>query len=256
MCNKEKLHLHEKVRWYSSIGDIPAFSGCILSNELVDNFAVHQVVMEDELMEVFVDYDHGFYELLQPAPKSLIGYLAELCVELPKGFRTEINLEATEWIREISGSLKKGYVITIDYGYQSHELYSERRSCGTLLCYSKHKVNDRLYEAVGEQDITSHVNFSALSHWGEKSGLHYCGLANLADFLLSLGFMEYLQTTLSAESGRDLIHTAMEVSFLKRTLLLDMGPKYKVLIQQKGLENKDLTGLIHCIPAVSYAWAE
>jgi SAM-dependent MidA family methyltransferase len=159
-------YLSEKVSWHDSIRDIPGFSGCILSNELLDNFSVHQAVMEDELMEVFVDYKNGFVEMLQPAKKELSDYLAELNVVLPKGFRTEINLEATEWIREIATFLEEGYVITIDYGNASSELYSKSKRCGTLLCYHNHSINDSAYTDIGEQDITSHVNFSALCHWG------------------------------------------------------------------------------------------
>ncbi|MEJ7679385.1 MAG: class I SAM-dependent methyltransferase [Segetibacter sp.] len=108
MREKQKAHLYEKVSWHNTIQDIPEITGCILSNELLDNFSVYQVVMEDELMEVFVDYKDGFVELLRPAKKALTDYMAELSVVLPKGFRTEINLEATEWIKEIAASLKKG----------------------------------------------------------------------------------------------------------------------------------------------------
>lgn len=243
MREKQKAHLCEKVSWHDRIQDIPEFSGCILSNELLDNFSVHQVVMEDELMEVFVDYKNGFVELLQPAKKALTDYLAELNVVLPKGFRTEINLEATEWIKEIAASLREGYVITIDYGYPSSELYSERRRCGTLLCYHKHTINDNAYVAIGEQDITSHVNFSALCHWGFKNGLICCGLTNQAGFLLALGFKDYLREILSQEIRQDLISIVKKESFLTHTLLVEMGHKYKVLIQRKGIAKRDLLGL-------------
>lgn len=241
MQQKQRSHLREKVSWHDSIQDISEITGCILSNELLDNFAVHQVVMEDQLMEVFVDYRNSFVELLKPAEQALTDYLAELNVILPKGFRTEINLEATEWIKEIATSLKQGYVITIDYGYPSKELYSERRSCGTLVCYNKHTINDNPYLNIGEQDITTHVNFSALCHYGLKNGLMCCGLTNQANFLLGLGFKDYLKKTL--ETGQDIVSMAKQESFLTQTLLVDMGFKFKVLIQQKGLCNKDLLGL-------------
>ena len=107
MKQRQQTHLYEKVSWYNNIYDIPAITGCILSNELIDNFSVHQVVMDDGLMEVFVDYKNGFVELLQPANKTLKEYMAELGVQLPKGFRTEINLEAREWLKEIAASLKR-----------------------------------------------------------------------------------------------------------------------------------------------------
>ncbi|HLF52386.1 class I SAM-dependent methyltransferase [Flavobacterium sp.] len=237
----EKTHLHEKVSWYDSIQDIPEINGCIISNELVDNFSVHQVVMDDELMEVFVDYKNGFIELLKPAGKALTDYMSELNVALPKGFQTEINLEAIEWIKEIAASLKKGYIMTIDYGYTSSELYSNRRSCGTIVCYNKHRINDYPYRDIGEQDITTHVNFSALCHWGLKNGMECCGFTDQAHFLLALGFKDYHK--IPEEKGQNIASLALKEAFLTHTLLMDMGSKYKVLIQQKGIPKLELSGL-------------
>ncbi|HEY6141986.1 MAG TPA: SAM-dependent methyltransferase [Flavobacterium sp.] len=80
----QKNHLHEKVSWYSRIQEIPKIDGCIISNELVDNFSVHQVIMEEQLKEVFVDYQDGFVEVLKPATKEFIDYFDTLNVQLPK----------------------------------------------------------------------------------------------------------------------------------------------------------------------------
>nr|WP_294934044.1 SAM-dependent methyltransferase [uncultured Flavobacterium sp.] len=241
MREKEKNHLHEKVTWHAAISEIPEITGCVISNELLDNFAVHQVIMREELMEVYVDYQNGFVEMLRPASKEIKEYFTELNVVLPKDFQTEVNLQAIEWITEIAQSLKKGYVITIDYGYPSAALYSEQKSCGTLMCYNKHSVNDHPYSDIGNQDITSHVNFSALCHWGFKSGLVCCGLTDQANFLLGLGFKEYLQN--SADLGEDPLIAVRKEAFLSYTLLLDMGNKYKVLIQRKDVPFKPLLGL-------------
>jgi SAM-dependent MidA family methyltransferase len=241
MRENQKTHLKEKVSWINNIEEIREITGCVLSNELLDNFSVHQVIMEDELMEVFVDYTSEFVEILQPANQLLKNYFAELNITLPKGFRTEINLEATEWINTIAGSISKGYVITIDYGYPSIELYNKRRSRGTLLSYHKHTINENPYIKIGEQDITSHVNFSALCHWGFKSGLVCCGLTNQANFLSALGFKDYLNRSL--DPTQDPIIMAKQVSFITRTLLLNMGPKFKVLIQRKGVPADELIGV-------------
>lgn len=241
MRDKQKKHLHEHVSWYNSIHDIPKITGCILSNELLDNFSVHQVIMEDELMEVFVDYSDGFVELLQPASKELATYFSELDIVLPEGFRTEINLEAVKWIEQVAAGLRKGYVITIDYGYASQELYQQRRANGTLVCYHKHAVHYNPFENIGEQDITSHVNFSALCHWGNKYGLHCSGLTNQAAFLLSLGFKELLRNSLN--TGENLLALVKKEAALSFTLLVDMGTRFKVLIQRKGVGNNQLTGL-------------
>jgi SAM-dependent MidA family methyltransferase len=233
---KQKSHLHEKVSWHNSTEEIQAVTGCVLSNEVVDNFSVHQVVMKDELMEVFVDYKNGFTELLQPAKKELTNYFAELSVSLSRDFRTEINLEAIEWLKGIAACLKKGFVITIDYGYPSVELYRQ--------CYNKHMISNDPYSDIGKQDITAHVNFSALKHWGSKYGLEPCGFTNQAAFLLSLGFDNNLRLMNEQLSG-DIIAICRKQAFLKYTMLVDMGSKYKVLIQQKGLPQKELSGLKH-----------
>jgi len=228
----EKSKLTEKVSWHDSIDEIPHINGCILSNELIDNFAVHQVIMKDELMEVFVNYDRSFKEELKPASKELKQYWRELNVELPNGFRTEINLQAIAWIKEIGSALKRGYVMTIDYGYLSDELYKPSRRQGTALCYRNHTVHDNFYEHIGDQDITSHVNFSALIHWGEKYGLKKYNFTDQCNFLLSMGFNDFIQKVYSQEE--DITKAAQKVSILSHALLIDMGSKFKFLIQEKG----------------------
>ena len=242
MRAKEKTHLCEKVSWHDSYTDIQGLNGCIISNELVDNFAVHQVVMQKELMEVFVDHRGCFTEQLQPATAELREYLKELQVDLPVGFRTEINIEATEWIQNIAKALKQGFIITIDYGFPSFELYQDHRRSGTLLCYNKHGVNDNPYINIGEQDITSHVNFSALYYWGLKHGLERCGFTDQGHFLLSLGFEDYIKQALTTEKNESLKFRKLE--FLTYTMLYDMGQKFKVLIQQKGIPKQKLSGFM------------
>jgi SAM-dependent MidA family methyltransferase len=233
--------LPEKVRWVENIRDIPPITGCVLSNELLDNFSVHQVVMEDELMEVYVDYSDGFAELLRPAGQELKDYLDELQVTLPRGFRTEINLEAISWIKEIAKALEKGFVLTIDYGYPSSAFYNERRNSGTLVCYHQHKVNYNPYDHIGEQDITAHVNFSALGRWGTRYGLQICGFTNQAHFMRALGLAGHIRQ-LEEKQGATKV-SEEEKAFLVQTLLMDMGSRFRILIQQKGMYRPYLSGL-------------
>ncbi len=240
MKERAKTHLPDKVSWYRSINEIRSLNGCILSNELLDNFSVHRVVMDEELMEVFVDYQNdSFTEILQPAGAALKNYFEELNVVLPQGFHTEVNLDAINWLRDIAEPLARGYVMTIDYGYPSAELYRSHRHQGTLMCYRKHKVNNQPYTYIGEQDITAHVNFSALHHWGLKNGLNCCGLSDQVHFLLSLGLEDYLNSMREQNPQRD----PGKESFLLHTLLVDMGTRFKVLIQQKGMTQQPLSGL-------------
>ena len=238
----------QKITWLESIEEISPFTGCVLANEVLDNFSVHRVIMkEKELMEVFVDHNNGFSEILKPATNNLKEYFTDLDVELPNDFCAEVNLEAIEWLKTISASLSKGFIITIDYGFPSSELYQPYRNLGTVVCYYKHAVNDHPYSNIGQQDITAHVNFSALDLWGTKSGLMNCGFTTQSQFLCGLGLTEYLRNLeLKQKNDFDFRKKLM----LLHTLLQSMGKKFKVLIQQKGLQKPMLSGLQFCQPLV------
>jgi SAM-dependent MidA family methyltransferase len=189
-AEKQRSFFHPKVKWIDSIEDLSNISGCIISNELIDNFAVHAVVMQEELMEVFIGHDgNSFYELYKPASDELKNYFFRLGVTLPKGFRTEVNLQTVQWLKEIAGILKEGFVMTIDYGSISDELYATEKRCGSILCYHKHQINNEPLLRIGEQDITAHVNFSALKLWGIENDLEFCGYTNQSQFLRSCGLM-------------------------------------------------------------------
>ncbi|MGN6340793.1 MAG: class I SAM-dependent methyltransferase [Ginsengibacter sp.] len=239
----QQRHLREKVSWYNSISEIAPVNGCVLSNELLDNFAVHRVKMEKELMEIFLNYDNGFREILRPASPELKDYLNEQHIELAPGYVTEINLEAIEWIKEISENLEKGFALTIDYGYAAEEFYNPARNSGTIVCYKNHQVNTSFYTDIGSQDITAHVNFSALSHWGKKAGLECSGFTTQANFLRSLGLMNYLRNF----ELRDPENNRAAVWQIQK-LLMDMGTKFKVLIQQKNVKGAMLTGIQFGMP--------
>ncbi len=241
MRHREKAHLAGKVCWCDNLQALGEFTGCVISNELVDNFAVHRVVMQEELLEVFVDDNNGLVEVLRPAGMQLKAYFKDLGVELPYGYCTEVNLQARRWLADVALYLRKGYVLTIDYGYLSDELYRPCRSAGTLLCYLQHQLSEQFYQQPGSRDITAHVNFSALRRWGEQFGLSYCGLTSQAAFLLALDCKGYLRQ--HALTTGDVVRLAMEEARITRTLLVDMGMKFKVLVQQKAMGAKELTGL-------------
>lgn len=234
----QRNKLIEKVEWIADIKELTGFTGCVLSNEVLDNFSVHVVEMKDDLMEVFVDFDNDFTEILRPATDELKDYLKKQRIELPKGYRTEINLEAIKWIEEIGKHLQRGFVITIDYGYSANEYYSSQRKTGTLACYYKHTVTDQYYRNIGQQDITAHVNFSALKIWGQKSGLKFSGFTNQNYFLRSLGLANYLRRIETESAENNKAHM-----FQINKLLMDMGNKFKILIQHKGVDVKFLSGM-------------
>ncbi|HEX4373296.1 MAG TPA: class I SAM-dependent methyltransferase, partial [Puia sp.] len=240
---KQKSFFHPKVKWLDNIEELSNISGCIISNELIDNFAVHAVVMQEELMEVFIGHDGNvFYELYKPASDELKNYFFKLGVTLPKNFRTEVNLQAMQWLKEIAVVLKEGFVMTIDYGSNSDELYAAQKRCGSILCYHKHQINNEPLVRIGEQDITAHVNFSALKLWGVENGLQCCGYTNQSQFLRSFGIMKILRE-MELEKKSD-----MKQIIKLKTLVFDMGQKIKLMVHQKGLQKIFLTGLQFQLP--------
>jgi len=247
MCAQERQIIrHEgKVNWYRSVIEIGAFTSCVFTNEVLDNFSIHQVIMKQELMEVCVDYTNGFTETTIPASPILKSYLEEEHVKLPANYRTEINLQAKEWITDVAGVLDRGFVLTIDYGYPSWEYYHPRRSAGTLMCYHQQKVSENPYEHVGHKDITAHVNFSALNRGGMRYGLVPGGFTNQNNFLHSLGLVNCIRTLEHQKKSGKLNEKDFRQVI---TLLYGMGNKFKVLMQHKNVSVPRLTGMMCCNP--------
>ena len=242
---KEILKDFENVEWIQDIIDFEdeSINGVIFSNELFDSFPVHLIrKINGKIYEVFitVDDDDNVKEVLKDANEDIIRYIDELNIKILEGMQTEINLDAKDYIQKIGKKLNKGYVITIDYGYPSVELYKPYRMRGTLLCYHKHKYSENFYENVGLQDITSHVNFSALKYYGRLSGLEFLGFTDQAHFLTNLGLLDILNEL----QQKDDYESYERINRLKSLVLpKGMGEKFKVLIQYKNIENPDIKGL-------------
>jgi len=219
-------------------------SGCFLSNELVDAFPVHVVEKHaGELREVFVvnAANGGFAEELHPpSTPALAEHCRWLGVAPAEGNRAEVNLAAPDWMREVAGRIARGFVITIDYGYPAAELYALHRREGTLLCYRQHQADDDPYSAVGEKDITTHVDFTALQRAGEEAGLASLWFGEQYRFLLGLGFFEEL-VRLQALCTDEREARALRLT-LKNLIVPEqgMGETFKVLVQGKGVGRPEL----------------
>jgi len=231
-----------KIMWASNLGvlDDDSLVGMVLSNELVDAFPVHRVRMTSEgLKEIYVNHVGGqFVEQLEaPSTDELSNSLKAFDVDLPVGFTTEINLNAVDWMQQVARVLRRGVVVTIDYGHTSQDYVSPVRKDGTLLCYYRHTVATNPYERIGEQDMTAHVNFSSLALVGEQAGLSLTGFTNLMHFFMSLGIDEMV-----AEYDQESDEVQAVVQLLRSE---GMGTTFKVLIQHKGLEVPTLQALRH-----------
>jgi len=229
-----------RVTWVEETSSLAPASvvGLIFSNELPDAFPVHRVQMAGgELKEVFVDYQDGrFVEQLKPLSLPALGsYLARLGITLPEGYRTEINLHALDWIKQVADSLCRGVVVTIDYGHSAQDLYGIDRSKGTLLCYCSQMASEDPYVRVGLQDMTAHVDFTSLALIGKEAGLSMTGFTNQMSFLMGLGVEEMLDRwEPESPQFRAAIHLLKPEG---------MGRTFKILVQHKGIERPSLDGL-------------
>jgi SAM-dependent MidA family methyltransferase len=234
-----------KVTWdsFEDVGSMKV-EGCFLSNELVDAFPVHRVVVEGEkLKEIYVDLDNGkFREVLaNPSTPELEAYFKQMGITLVEGQRAEVNIEAFRWLHNVSQGLARGFVVTIDYGYPAQELFSPHRRDGTFMCYRGHRVRSDPYSHLGVQDMTSHVDFTALIRWGEGCGLEFSGVVPQYRFLLALGILE---EAARLDDGKGSWEDMEERLSLKNLILPGgMGETFKVLIQYKGIESPQLDGL-------------
>ncbi len=219
--------------------------GCFLSNELVDAFPVHQIIFDHgELKEIYVTANHAQLKE-QPGDLSdsrIASYFQSMDIILQEGQRAEVNLKALDWMEKVARCLKKGFVLTIDYGYCAKELYSPSRRDGTLLCYAHHQTSDNPYEQLGEEDMTSHVNFTSLIQKGEEVGLQFTGLVPQYRFLIALGLLQEMESLEGEMSAIDALQLRLSLKHLIEPEI-GMGEVFKVLIQHKGMAEPELDGL-------------
>ncbi|HEY0827190.1 MAG TPA: SAM-dependent methyltransferase [Bacilli bacterium] len=208
----------------------------ILSNELLDAFPVHRLqFIHHCLHEIYVVWDEqhqAFREKLLPMEnEELNQYILAQELVLREGQIYEINLAASEWIKQIGDWMKSGHVLTIDYGDVSKEIYAEHRMNGTLMCYRKHQAQDDPYQYIGVQDITAHIDFSALIAAGEQAGFTGYSLQTQKDFLIKGGILDKLQ---DHPSGDPFHPIAKKNRAIRQILVSDqMSELFKVLVQTR-----------------------
>jgi SAM-dependent MidA family methyltransferase len=223
--------------------DLPdGIEGCVLTNELFDAFPVHRVVRQgDRLREVYVSHDGTRFvdHLDDVSDRAIATYFDDLGRLPGDGCYAEVNLAAPRWLEQVAGHLKRGFVLTFDYGYEAADLYAPWRRDGMLLCFYRQSVSSDPYQRIGRQDITSSIDFTTLRRAGEHAGLTTAGYTDQSQFLLRLGINDGLT---SAAAG-----TEMEEYFARRNVVMDLiDPgrlgRIRVLLQAKGVAPAAVTG--------------
>ena len=164
---------------------------------MLDALPTHRVVVrQGVLREVLVGSERGHLVDVEadPTTPALAERLAAEGVELAEGQRAEICLAVDTWIAEVAGGLDRGLLLLIDYGYPATELYDRRRrSVGTLMAYVRQRAHDDPYRHVGRQDLTAHVDVTAVERAAARAGLVHLGTTTQAEFLVGLGIEARLQ---------------------------------------------------------------
>jgi SAM-dependent MidA family methyltransferase len=209
--------------------------GCILCNELIDNFPVHRFAIQGgSVKEVFVTLARGHLtEVLdEPSSPRIAERLSNLGVSLPEGYRGEVNLALEDWTAQLATALDRGFILTIDYGQLAPDLYSRQHHQGTLVCYHRHVASPDPYQHLGHQDMTCQVDFTSLMRLGERHGLATVGYTLQRQFLTNLGFSSYLE----ALQTQGLSAARTELSRMAMMTLVDPNEygDFKVLAQAKG----------------------
>ena len=218
--------------------------GCIVSNELLDAFPVHVVEKRGgQLQEVYVTLRDGCIveEMDDPSTPALRFRLESVGIELVEGQRAEVNLAMASWLKQAAQALTRGYVVTIDYGREAAELYSQKRFRGTLTTFYRHTQTDNPYVRIGQQDMTAQVDFTTLKRLGEGLGLANLGYLTQGRFLSNLGLRQWIARLPAlglAQPQRD----ANRMGMLQLIRPNGMGD-FKVLVQAKDVPDASLWGL-------------
>lgn len=222
-------HLLERVAWLNQLP--PAFTGIVLGNEVLDAMPV-EIVRNGEAGIEQGGVSHDLSALVfKPADDALAAATAALA--LPAPCTTEIGLAAQAFVRTLADMLERGALLFIDYGFPAREYYHPQRTRGTLMCHYRHRAHDDPFYLPGLQDITAHVDFSAIARSAHAGGLDVAGYTTQARFLLNCGLTELLLRTPPEDAARYLPQAAAAQKLLSPA---EMGELFKVIALTRGID--------------------
>ncbi|MDI6726994.1 MAG: SAM-dependent methyltransferase [Smithellaceae bacterium] len=219
--------------------------GCLLSNELFDALPCHRTIWkEGRLREIYVGVnERGFYEFSKdPSTPELEEYFANAGIVLAEGQQAEVNLASLKLMSIFSSLLERGFIFTIDYGHEAADLYTPARRDGSMRGYRGHQMSTDYFKHIGQQDLTAHINFTALIREGDLLGLPCAGLTSQLRFLLAMGLAQEVEISAAGLGQLEALEMRLSIKHLIEPGY-GMGEAMKVLIQYRGLERPALLGL-------------
>lgn len=228
-------HLFHHIRW---LDELPtAFEGVVVANEVLDAMPIHRFSWQHNgLKECHVSWEDGqLREILTSPCPELIKATEQLDIQFADGFVSEINLGLSPWLKSLSASLIRGLVFIIDYGFSQLEYYHPERHKGTLKCHYQHLAHSNPYWCPGLQDITSHVDFTAVQNLAHQTGFLTHLYTTQSHFLLDSGVLAMAE----AEFAQGAVREQYAISQQLKKLLMptEMGEAFKVMILAKQLNH-------------------
>jgi len=237
---RQQARLGSSAQWLSTPPE--TFRGVILANEVVDAIPVHALAWTaNEILERGVTLEHGRFAWAdRPAGGPLLRAARGLDLASPASgrYESELGLPAAAWIRTLGEVLADGVLLLIDYGFPRREFYHPQRSSGTLMCHYRHRAHADPFFLPGLQDITAHVDFSALADSARDSGLELLGYTTQAQFLLNAGILDLLAEVDAADARR---YAPLAAEAQRLLSPAEMGELFKVIAFGRG-EARRLSG--------------
>jgi SAM-dependent MidA family methyltransferase len=230
---QERLpHLATKVKWLDALPE--NISGAVIANEVLDALPVHLVYWsEDRILERGVSSNGDTFAWQDRITENTALLDIAKNITVPDDYLSEISLAARGLIISLSERMSKGAMIFIDYGFGSAEYYHPQRSRGTLMCHYRHHSHDDPFYLLGLQDITAHVDFTAVAEAAIEHGAHFLGYTSQAHFLINNGVTDLL-SEVSPEDVR--AYAPLSSQLQKLTSPAEMGDLFKVIALGKGME--------------------
>ena len=222
--------LLERVAWLSRLP--PSFTGIVIGNEVLDAMPVRVFQRAgQDILEMGVAFRNEGFEWAPRSPQSPPDNPDPSCFP-EDGYRSEVQFVARAFVRSVGDALARGAALFIDYGFPRREYYHPQRARGTLMCHYRHRAHDDPFLLPGLQDITSHLDFSALAQAGREGGLDLLGYTTQAQFLVNCGITEILSETPAAEAA---VYAPLAAQAHQLLSPAEMGELFKVIAFGKGV---------------------
>ncbi|MCX7183777.1 MAG: SAM-dependent methyltransferase [Nitrosospira sp.] len=243
LFEKHAPHLSARINWLEHLPT--RFNGLMLANEVLDAMPVHLVVWRDgDLFERGVTWNGTAFEWkelpLVDGELFAAARALNLRVDPGKNYISEISLTTRGFMRSLAGVLQQGAIVLIDYGFGHSEYYHPQRDQGTLMCHYRHHAHDDPFYLPGLQDITSHVDFSALTEVAIDAGLELRGYTTQAHFLINCGITEILAQTPTVNTS---VYLPLANQLQKLVSPAEMGELFKVIAFDKNI-HQPLAGFV------------